>query len=175
MKGHTQGSGRTITKGWTDMTNDTDTANGGGFPIFTAATLSMDDLETVTDALRTLRSDLLHRQEGRAARYIGTQINICNGEFVERHNRMIDELAAIEAGSGHITLGGHDEVAAKQGAAGPWTAVCETCENVALTDGRGRDSIAAAHIGYYQTEVEAEAARARHVEEAGDRPDTQPG
>jgi len=38
-----------------------------------------------------------------------------------------------------------------------------------------RDSITAAHIGYYATEAEADAARARHVEEAGDRPDTQPG
>jgi hypothetical protein len=33
-----------------------------------------------------------------------------------------------------------------------------------------RDSIAAAHIGYYATEAEANAARARHVDEAGDRP-----
>jgi len=74
-----------------------------------------------------------------------------------------------------ITLGGHDEVAAKQGAAGPWTALCETCEKLALADGRGRDSIAAAHIGYYATEAEADAARSRHVDEAGDRPDTQPG
>jgi len=32
-----------------------------------------------------------------------------------------------------------------------------------------RDSIAAAHIGYYATQAEADAATARHVDEAGDR------
>ncbi len=69
------------------MGNDTDTADGGGFPIVTVATLTMGDPESITDALRTLWWDLLHRQEERAAKYIGTQINICHGEFVERHNR----------------------------------------------------------------------------------------
>ncbi len=42
-------------------------------------------------------------------------------------------------------------------------AVPESC------NAQRRDSIAAAHIGYYATEAEASAARARHVEEAGDR------
>ena len=70
---------------------------------------------------------------------------------------------------GDVTLLGHDEVAAQQGAAGPWTVICETCEKLALAAGRGRDSINAAHIGYYATEAEADAARARHVDEAGDR------
>jgi len=47
------------------------------------------------------------------------------------------------------------------------------CPNRAMLS--RRDSIAAAHIGYYATEAEADAARSRHVDEAGDRPDTQPG
>ena len=42
------------------------------------------------------------------------------------------------------------------------------CSNRAMLS--RRDSIAAARIGYYATEAEANAARARYVDEAGDRP-----
>ena len=41
------------------------------------------------------------------------------------------------------------------------------CPNRAMLS--RRDSIAAAHIGYYATQAEADAATARHVDEAGDR------
>ncbi len=49
------------------MGNDTDTADEPSFPIVPAATLSVDDLETVTEALRPVWWDLIRRQEGRAA------------------------------------------------------------------------------------------------------------
>jgi hypothetical protein len=45
--------------------------------------------------------------------------------------------------------------------------VCETSETLAIAE--GRDHYAAALIGYWATEAEANAARARHIEEAGNR------
>jgi hypothetical protein len=47
--------------------------------------------------------------------------------------------------------------------AGPWLAVCETCDDIVP----GYNP--AAVIGYYQSEAEANAARARHLAGAGDR------
>ena len=49
------------------MPDDTDTADEPSFPIVPAATLSMDDLETVTEALRPVWWDLVRRQEVSAA------------------------------------------------------------------------------------------------------------
>ena len=163
--GSVPGSGRTIKKGWTDMTDDT-------------ATLTSDDLETITAALWPVWEDLVLRDRA-AADWIAARIIECREEVAERHDRMYDELAGLDADSdaeplisedeiaaktgdsGHITFGGHDEVAgrADRAEAGPWAASCETCED------NGGDF----HFGYYATEAEANTARARHVEEAGDR------
>ena len=122
--------------------------------------LTSRDLETIKAALWPVWLDLQNRGEHPAADWISARINDCTGETVQRGNRLYDELAAIAAGSGHITLISHDEVAGEI-EAGPWLAVCVTC------DGPGYNP--AAVIGYFSTEAEADAARARHVEEAGDR------
>ena len=63
---------------------------------------------------------------------------------------------------GHVTQLSYDEVAEDRYGAG-WLAVCVTCDDVIP------GYIPAAVIGYYQSEAEGNAARAKHVEEAGDR------
>ena len=121
------------------------------------------DLETITAAVSPVWFDLQSRGEHPAADWIGARINDCTRETAERFNRIGDELDAIEAGSGHITMVSYDEVAAIK-EAGPWVALCETCDDPS----RGyspTDLI----LGYFQTETEAESARARHAAEAGDR------
>jgi hypothetical protein len=82
------------------MGNDTDTADERGAPVVPAATLSMDDLETVTEALRPVWWDLIRRPKVSAAGFVGAQINVWHDEFVQRHNRL---LVGAEWGRSHGT------------------------------------------------------------------------
>jgi hypothetical protein len=119
----------------------------------------------VAGVVRTPKS----RGEQPAADWIGARINDCAGETVGRFNRTKEELDLIEAGTGHVTLVGCDEVAEVMEAGG-WWALCET-----FGDHKPGFSPHDLELGYFQTEAEAKAAAARHVAEAGDREGPPPG
>ena len=73
--------------------------------------LTSHDLETIKAALWPVWFELQSRGEQPAADWIGARINDCAGETVGRFNQMNEELDLIEAGTGHVTLVGCDEIA----------------------------------------------------------------
>ena len=97
-----------------------------------------------------------------AADWLAAQVNARgSGDPAERFDRLADGLGPLAADGGHLTMVNYDKVAGKT-EAGPWNALCESCGEHEL-GGPPSDLI----FGYYQTEAEADAVAAAHIEEAG--------